>query len=484
VADPRRRLLVGSVVLVVLVGLLVWMVRPADQGPSEADQAAQRHEALVAQLAQVRAERATTDAEVAAQVAKKAELEKALGIETGRNGDPQLVTAHATATTTVTDKVVVPISRFKHCSDFRYQQDAQAVYEADIDDPYGLDGAPGAYNDDGLACTDLPVDPHRPPSTAAAAYVAPKPAAPTRAQLLAPSKVRFGMYTDQAPFNFAEVDMVAGRIGKAPDTVGFFLGWDQNYRGDAVTASWRRGVLPLVTWESLPNLPLSVRTTTDEDYEMSKVLDGDFDAYIDKFAHDVKATGLPIVLRFDQEMNADYYPWSDTMSYNKRGEFVQMWKYVVDRFRAVGADKYVIWLWTPNRVDDIPQKQIASFYPGDDYVDWVGIDGYWRNKSVQSDFAVTYARTLGLLRALTSKPIFLGEVGATETGGKKVAWIRSFFQELPKNPDIIGFAWFSLTVVGGTGDKTASNDWRINSSDASVAAFKAAIADPRYGVLQ
>jgi mannan endo-1,4-beta-mannosidase len=304
---------------------------------------------------------------------------------------------------------------------------------------------------------------------------------PTRDSLLDPQRVRFGMYTEQAPYNTSELTMVGDRVGKQPDTVGFFLGWDQGFRPDAVTRAWQQGMLPILTWESLPNLPPAVRTTVDADYEMSKILDGQFDDYIDQFAAGVKELGLPVVIRLDQEMNADYYPWSDTMTYNQRGEYVRLWRYVVDRFRAIGADKDVIWLWTPNRVDDIPQKQIASFYPGDDYVDWVGVDGYWRNKSQAYDFAVTYNRTLGLLRALTDKPIFIGEVGATENGGHKVAWINSFFAELPKNPDIIGFAWFNLTVVYGSGDATVSNDWRINSSDAAVAAFRAGISDPRYG---
>ena len=94
---------------------------------------------------------------------------------------------------------------------------------------------------------------------------------------------------------------------------------------------------------------------------------------------------------------------------------------------------------------------------------------------------MTYDKTLGLLRALTHRPIFIGEVGATETGGKKVAWIDDFFKQLPLNPDIIGFAWFSLTVAGGTGETTGSNDWRINSSLEALAAFKVGIADARYG---
>jgi len=432
---------------------------------------------LQAQLAALHDQAAKSDAAISSLVDRKASLERRIADITGMDPTDQIVTMHDVRS----HQVVVPISTFKHCYDFTYQQDAQAVYEADLFDPYGLDGAPGPSNDDGLACTDLPVDPKRPQSVPAGAYVVPKPVTPSRDSLLVPQRVRFGMYTVQAPYNTSEMNMVGDRVGKQPDTVGFFLGWDQGFRPDAVTRAWQQGMLPILTWESLPNLPPAVRTTVDADYEMSKILSGQFDAYIDQFATDVKELGLPVVIRFDQEMNADYYPWSDTMAYNQRGEYVRLWRYVVDRFRAIGADKYVIWHWTPNRVDDIPQRQIASFYPGDDYVDWVGVDGYWRNKSKTYDFGVTYNRTLALLRALTDKPIFIGEVGATENGGHKVAWINSFFAELPRNPDIIGFAWFNLTVAIGSGDSTVSNDWRINSSDAAVTAFRAGINDPRYG---
>ncbi|HEY6706229.1 MAG TPA: hypothetical protein VJB61_01380, partial [Actinomycetota bacterium] len=49
----------------------------------------------------------------------------------------------------------------RHCWDFRWQQDAQRAYLANLRDPSGLDGAPGPRNDDGIACRDLPVDRRR-----------------------------------------------------------------------------------------------------------------------------------------------------------------------------------------------------------------------------------------------------------------------------------------------------------------------------------
>jgi hypothetical protein len=52
------------------------------------------------------------------------------------------------------------------CADFQYQEDAQAVYNQDMSDPYGLDGLPGeAYaGTQGVACEELP---HYSGSTAA-----------------------------------------------------------------------------------------------------------------------------------------------------------------------------------------------------------------------------------------------------------------------------------------------------------------------------
>ena len=74
---------------------------------------------------------------------------------------------------------------------------------------------------------------------------------------------------------------------------------------------------------------------------------------------------------------------------------------------------------------------------------------------------------------MASKPIVLTEVGATEIGGNKPAWITSLFQGMADNPDIIGFVWFDHSVNG--------TDWRIESSNASSTAFATGVANPRYG---
>jgi hypothetical protein len=76
------------------------------------------------------------------------------------------------------------------------------------------------------------------------------------------------------------------------------------------------------------------------------------------------------------------------------------------------------------------------------------------------------------LRSVAAKPIVITELGATEVGGNKPEWIRSLFQGLADNPDIVGFVWFNHSVNG--------TDWRIESSGAASGQFASGVADERY----
>src|SRR5690606_7302020 len=79
------------------------------------------------------------------------------------------------------------------------------------------------------------------------------------------------------------------------------------------------------------------------------------------------------------------------------------------------------------------------------------------------------------------KPILLAEVGASEVGAEKPAWITSLFEGLasPDNDDVIGVAWFNLTVTSTVRGELVTNDWRVNSTSASLEAFATGLADPR-----
>jgi len=323
--------------------------------------------------------------------------------------------------------------------------------------------------------------------------------APSRDQLLHPDKRYFGMYTEQAPFNWATLDATSRKIGVEPSLVGYFSGWDEDFRVSAVTRSWQQGRLPLMTWESRP-IAAGNDSNSAPDYSLPKIIGGGFDAYLHKYAKDIVTTGLPLAIRLDHEMNGTWYPWSELngsgkpINGNAVGDYVKMWRHVHDIFQQEGANSLVIWVWAPNIINNLQpdshktQDYLAGYYPGDDYVDWVGLSGYlrppWR---AGNDFSAgyTFNGSLAQLRALTTKPIILAEVGASETDGHKPKWVRTFFDLFadPKNADIIGFSWFSLAITSYVGGERSTNDWRIDSRSDSLAAFAQGIAKPEADFL-
>jgi len=335
-----------------------------------------------------------------------------------------------------------------------------------------------------------------PPATPAGSPVT----APAVAGLVAPTSRYFGLYTAQAPFSWATYDDASSKIGSLPNVVGYFGGWDEPFRADAVTRAWKRDTLPMLTWESRP-IDAANSQVDEPEYTLPRIIGdpangvpGAFDDYLHQYARDIVTTGLPLAIRFDHEMNGVWYPWSEddgkggSINGNSPGEYVKMWQHVHDIFEQEGANRLVIWVWAPNIVNNLPSthktvEYLTSLFPGDDYVDWVGLSGYLRPPyKAENDFTFeyTYGASLDQLREITDKPIFLAEVGASEVEGHKPAWITSFFDGLakPENDDIIGFAWFNLAVTTYVEGELVTNDWRIESRPESLDAFVDGLARP------
>ena len=182
------------------------------------------------------------------------------------------------------------------------------------------------------------------------------------------------------------------------------------------------------------------------------------------------------MLRFNWEMNGFWFPWSEGVNGNTPGQFVAAWRHVHDIFTSVGATN-VTWVWCPNVDLYNSLTPLGELYPGDDYVDWVGVSGYYRTAtSTPPSFDATFGRTLAeLKRVAPSKLVVLTEVGAGTTEANRVAWINDFFAKMLQHPEVIGFNWFNDFKSGG--------DWRIGYSTQTEAAFRTGVSDARYGPL-
>lgn len=235
---------------------------------------------------------------------------------------------------------------------------------------------------------------------------------------------------------------------------------------DRIAAS---GAVPMVTWLPCRDGELGPEQPA---FSLRRIADGAFDEHIRGWAAGAAAWGEPLVLRFAPEMNGSWNPWSAGVNGNTARDYVLAWRHVHDLFDRAGAAN-VEWAWSPNVVMS-GSPSLASLFPGDRYVDWVGVDGYnWgssRSGSRWQSFAQVFGPTLTEVRALTRKPLMLAEVGSAEEGGNKAAWLEDFFAQLRQNPDIRAFVWFDF-------EKEA--DWRVRSSVASAQAFAAGLDSAR-----
>ena len=211
----------------------------------------------------------------------------------------------------------------------------------------------------------------------------------------------------------------------------------------------------------------------------SAVTDGSFDALIEARADDVKAFAKPVYLRFGAEMNGNWYAWSGPQNDNDPSSFVAAWRHIHDIFSRVGADN-VIWVWAPNADSKPGGVAVTSwnnwrnYYPGDRYVDWVGIDGYnWGTpggdwQSFREIFSPIYKDYS------SRKPIMIAETSSVEEGGSKRVWIRYAKRWIKRHPSVKALCWFDTNL------SATRIDWRINSSGGAFRAFRRLARDPYF----
>jgi hypothetical protein len=231
-----------------------------------------------------------------------------------------------------------------------------------------------------------------------------------------------------------------------------------------------RGEVPMLSWGPCRgNYSAGGHICSD-----AAIAGGIADSYLRTFAHAAAVWGKPFFLRMAWEMNSTWYGWGPGQNGNTPASLVAMWRHVHDILVASGATN-VRWVWCPNTLPE--GRDFRPFYPGDAYVDYVGLDGYnWGTAIPEArwlSFTQTFQRSYHMLLALTRKPVIIGEMASSEVGGNKAAWITSaYLREIPATfPRLVAVVWF---------DEDKETDWRVNSSGSSLAAYRRVAASPLY----
>ncbi len=252
------------------------------------------------------------------------------------------------------------------------------------------------------------------------------------------------------------------QLGRQMAIDSHYYDWTDSFPGAAEAEDAAVGRIPMITWWGVSN---------------SSVINGSQDGLIRDRARAVQAFGRPVFLRWGAEMNGNWYAWSGVASRNDPAKYVAAYRHIHDLFTAAGVTN-ARWVWAPN-ADSHPGGTSSGswnnwrhYYPGDTYVDWVGIDGYnWGTvgdnvwQSPESIFGPIYRDYAG------RKPIMLAETSSVESGGTKASWVSTLSAWVKAHPAVQALVWFDTNL------SATRIDWRIDSSSAALAAFKSLGAD-------
>jgi mannan endo-1,4-beta-mannosidase len=171
---------------------------------------------------------------------------------------------------------------------------------------------------------------------------------------------------------------------------------------------------------------------------MADVATGKWDKQIDAFIATARAYPGPVVVRFGHEMKGDWYTWSAGQPGCKTpAEWVSAWRHVVARERATAGVSNIRWYWCPNRTDSGAYR-MEQYWPGLEWVDIAGCDGYNNNKNgAWKTFDVLFTTPYQRITALSGgRPFWIGEVGCVEPHAgqtvngvqvSKAGWLRDMF---------------------------------------------------------
>jgi len=284
-----------------------------------------------------------------------------------------------------------------------------------------------------------------------------------------PEPLEWGLYQILWSRNYAEqLKLETAKFRSPPKYVMFYRDLGRPFPQVPVDAIHALGAAPVVslelwTWHGGRSGPY-----------LQRIIDGEYDAFFRQWAEAARRDGRRVMLRFGFEFNGDWFTWSlDPPKY------VAAWRRAHDLFQKAGADN-VEWVWSPNVVScpDTEANGMHLYYPGDSFVDWVGVDGYnfgdgydeWhRWESFDSIFG-------GVLRDLATrypaKPLIITETAsAPGTGSQRAEWIREVHRTLESHPRVRALIWFNY-------DKRREGEpnWRIDATPDSLSAFNETFA--------
>jgi len=214
--------------------------------------------------------------------------------------------------------------------------------------------------------------------------------------------------------------------------------WDQMINPSWVFRTWSGNATTKVL--GIPPIPEGDGST------MAACAKGAYDKKWAQFGKNIKAAGMDdeTIIRLGWEMNGNWYKWSAS----NPAQFKACWKHVVSS--AEKAAPKLRWDWTVNRGAGQSVKDARKAYPGNKYVDIVGVDSYdmwpgatsaaaWNNQlngAYGLKFWMKFAKAHGKKLSVPEWGVYPGTAQKGHNGGDNAFYIKKmngFFKANAKN---------------------------------------------------
>lgn len=278
------------------------------------------------------------------------------------------------------------------------------------------------------------------------------------------SGTRFGIFEPSAPDYFLPLSELERRLDYSFPVIVRYQHMDTQVPYEALKQAKAAGKVVELTLQTTNPLDGSEDTTMH-------ILNGYYQKYFDNYAKLLKMLDYPVLFRLNNEMNGDWCRYS-AYHYGKDADlYVELYRYIHDIFEKNGADN-VIFIWNPNEVS-FPRfswNHSMAYYPGDHYVDVVGLTGYntgnYYSGESWRDFESIYEPLYQEYTKRFNHPLMITEFGSASFGGSKEEWMRDMFAKMKKYERIKLAIWWSGTDFDKEGNP--ARIYRINETEGTM----------------
>lgn len=260
------------------------------------------------------------------------------------------------------------------------------------------------------------------------------------------------------PLPFGAYDP-GGDFTTAPEPVieHLFLPWEDVFlpsltEADAYALERNRALVVTIepwTWTR------SERNTAE--YLRSGIAEGTYDANMKAICDVLGTLKSPVTLRWGHEMEDDngQFIWAGW----DPADYVSAFRRMIDVCRASAPSIQV--MWSP-----LGEEGMEKYYPGDDYVDLVGVSvfGFQAYDRLEFGHDRSFTEILGPRyerAAAFGKPVVVAEVGYTGTQAYVDDWQAELRKPRPEYPNLVGVIYFDQKEVYPWPNDLGLPDWRF-----------------------